>query len=63
MRKKVYRIKQAVWGSDYPEILCFRTKKEQKEYYLNHEYCDMLSTIMLEEFNEYGERNFYYYGE
>lgn len=33
MKKVLYRVTQAVWGSDYPANLYFEKKEEADEYY------------------------------
>lgn len=40
MKKRIYMVKQAVWGADRSETLYFPTKKEADEYVKEHEYCD-----------------------
>lgn len=47
-RKRLYIVKQAVWGADSPVILYFGSKKAMDNYLCNHDYCNYDGYIVPE---------------
>ena len=51
-KKKVFGIRQGVWGADEPHIIYFDNKEAQQDYYDKHDYCDILKPRIIE-FDEF----------
>ena len=49
MKKRIYMVKQAVWGADRSETLYFPTKKEADGYVKGHECCDYAGYVRRSE--------------